>query len=132
MVRERVASINMCLWCTDATRWFATTKAPHNLPKFDALHEHHTSPLFSDTERAALDFATELTERRSVSQETFAELSRHYSEREICELVWSVASEHHYNINNIGLNIGSDGLCAIGSGSGSAASGPIADPHPRR
>jgi hypothetical protein len=37
------------------------------------------------------------------------------SEREICEIVWLVSSEHLYNINNIGLGIGSDGLCEIRS-----------------
>jgi hypothetical protein len=49
-----------------------------------------------------------------VSPDTFAGLSRHYSEREICEIVWLVASEHLYNLNNIGLNIESDGLCETG------------------
>jgi alkylhydroperoxidase family enzyme len=95
----------------DANQWAATHKSPENAAKFDALGDYQTSPLFSDAERAALDYATELTEDRHVSQDTFAELSRHYSEREICEIVWLVASEHLYNVNNIGLNIGSDGLC---------------------
>jgi hypothetical protein len=29
----------------------------------------------------------------------------------MCEIVYVVASEHMFNINNIGLNICSDGLC---------------------
>jgi hypothetical protein len=40
------------------------------------------------------------------------------SEREICDLVWLVASEHLFNITNIGLNIGSDGLCDASSRGG--------------
>jgi hypothetical protein len=40
-------------------------------------------------------------------------MSRYYSEREICEIVWLVASEHLYNMTNIGLNIHSDMLCDI-------------------
>ncbi len=40
-------------------------------------------------------------------------MSRYYSERGICEIVWIVASEHLYNITNIGLNIHSDMLCDI-------------------
>jgi alkylhydroperoxidase family enzyme len=111
LVRERVASTNMCLYCMDANRWAATHESPENAAKFDALDDYLTSPLFSDAERAALDYATELTEDRHVTEETFTELSRHYSEREICDIVWLVATEHLYNINNIGLNIGSDGLC---------------------
>lgn len=122
LVRERVKSINVCSWCIDAGRWYAINKAPHTLAKLDALHEYRTSSLFSDKERAALDFATELTENKHVSPDTFAQLSRHYSEREICEIVWLVSSEHFYNINNLGLNIGSDGLCQIRSRPQSPAS----------
>lgn len=113
LVREQVKGINGCAWCIDVGRWYAVNKMPQILPKLDALHEHRTSQLFSDRERAALAFATELTERKHVSPETFAELSRHFSEREICDIVWCVSSEHLYNINNHGLNIGSDGLCKV-------------------
>jgi len=48
-----------------------------------------------------------------VKPETFARLASFYSEREICDIVWLVASEHLYNINNVGLNIGSDGMCEL-------------------
>ncbi len=101
----------MCLYCMDANRWSAINKAGVDAAKLDALTEYRTNPLFSDPERAALAFVTELTEDKHVSPDTFAELARHYSEREICDLVFLVASEHLYNINNIGLNIGSAGMC---------------------
>jgi alkylhydroperoxidase family enzyme len=113
LVRARVDSINGCTWCADAGRWYAMKNAPHNLPKLDTLNAYRTSPLFSDQERAALDFATELTEQKRVSPETFAALSGHYSEREICEIVWLVSSNHLFNINNLGLGIGSDGFCEL-------------------
>ena len=76
-------------------------------------NEYRTSELFSDAERAALDYVTELTKEKKVEPDTFARMSRHYSEREICEIVWLVASEHLYNMTNIGLNIHSDMLCDI-------------------
>jgi alkylhydroperoxidase family enzyme len=126
LIRERVASINMCLYCMDASRWYAMTKSPDALPKVDALAEYQTSQLFTSAERAALDYVSELVEQRSVSPGTFAELSRHYSEREICDIVWLVASEHVYNMTNIGLGIGSDGLCEMrsrGQSSVAAAAG---------
>ena len=112
LIREQVARINVCLFCIDIGRAM-TIKASMNQAKFDALEEFTTSPLFSDAERAALDYATELTKEKKVSPETFACLSRYYSEREICEIVWLVASEHFYNMSNIGLNIHSDMLCDI-------------------
>ncbi|MGN6171058.1 MAG: carboxymuconolactone decarboxylase family protein [Solirubrobacteraceae bacterium] len=114
LVRARVASLNMCMWCVDGQRWFVAHKTPEQLPKLDALDEYRSSALFDDTQRAALDFATELTEHKRVRPETFVTLSRHCSEREICDIVWLVSSEHLYNLNNLGLNIGSDGLCQIG------------------
>jgi alkylhydroperoxidase family enzyme len=113
LVRAQVDGINGCTWCADAGRWYAMKNAPHNLPKLDALNAYRTSPLFSDKERAALDFATELTEQKHVSPKTFAALSGHYSEREICEIVWLVSSNHLFNINNLGLGIGSDGFCEL-------------------
>jgi alkylhydroperoxidase family enzyme len=113
LIREQVASINTCLFCMDATRWYATRKSPDNAARLDALPEYRTSPLFTEAERAALDYATELTTSKQVEPGTFARLARHYGEREICDIVWLVASEHLYNMNNIGLNIGSDGLCEL-------------------
>lgn len=112
LIREQVARINVCLFCMDISRW-ATIKASMNQAKFDALEQYSASPLFTDAERAALDYATELTKDREVNPDTFARLSRFYSEREICEIVWLVASEHLYNMTNIGLNIHSDLLCDI-------------------
>lgn len=112
LVREQVAHINICEFCMDIGRMFVV-KARMNEAKFDALPEYRTSPLFSQAERAVLDYVTELTRTKSVAPATFERLRRHYSERAICEIVWLVASEHFYNITNLGLNIHSDMLCNI-------------------
>jgi alkylhydroperoxidase family enzyme len=112
LIREQVARINVCLFCVDIGRSF-TIKASMNEAKFDALEQYGTSALFTDAERAALDYVTELTKHKKVNPDTFARMSHYYSEREICEIVWLVASEHLYNMTNIGLNIHSDMLCDI-------------------
>jgi alkylhydroperoxidase family enzyme len=112
LIREQVARINVCLFCMDIGRAF-TIQAEMNQAKFDALDEYRTSALFTEAECAALDYVTELTKDKKVNPDTFARLARHYSEREICEIVWLVASEHLYNLTNIGLNIHSDMLCDI-------------------
>jgi alkylhydroperoxidase family enzyme len=113
LVREQVARINVCLFCIDIGRSF-TIKASMNQAKFDALADYQTSNLFSEAERTALDYVTELTKEKKVNPDTFARMQRHFSERQICEIVWLVASEHLYNMTNIGLNIHSDMLCDIG------------------
>lgn len=116
LVRARVAGVNGCLFCMDSQRWYVQHRSPHNLARLDAVPEYQTSALFGDAERAALDYATELTKDKHVAPETFARLRRHYGEREICDIVWLVASEHLYNVTNRGLNIGSDGLCELRPG----------------
>jgi alkylhydroperoxidase family enzyme len=112
LVRERVARLNQCLFCIDIGRSFVI-KARMNEAKFDAMEDYATSPLFSEAERAALDYVTELTRDKRVNPATFERLAKHFSERAICEIVWLVASEHLYNMTNIGLNIHSDMLCDI-------------------
>ena len=112
LIREQVARINVCLFCIDIGRSF-TIKASMNQAKFDALDQYKTSALFSDAERAALDYVTELTRDKKPTRETFARMAKYFSEREICEIVYLVATEHVYNMTNIGLNIHSDMLCDI-------------------
>lgn len=113
LIRQQVARSNLCWYCIDANRYAAIKKSGANEEKFDALDDYHTSSLFTDAQRAALDYVTEVTKEKDVRSDTFAALARHYNEHEICEIVWLVASEHLYNINNIALGIGSDGYCEV-------------------
>jgi len=113
LIREQVATVNGCDFCMDATKANALRRTPGLAARFADLARYNTSSHFSDSERAALDYATEVTATKHVREDTFAALRRHFSEREICDIVWLVASEHLYNINNIALNIGSDGFCAM-------------------
>ena len=112
LIREQVARLNICLFYMDIEHSFAI-KEMMNEAKFDTLDEYRTSTLFTDAERTALDYVTEVTKEKKVNQDTFARVARYYSEREICEIVWLVASEHLYNMTNIGLNIHSDMLCDL-------------------
>jgi alkylhydroperoxidase family enzyme len=112
LIREQVARLNVCLFCMDIGRSIAI-KATMKEEKFNSLEDYNTSPLFTEAERAALDYVTKLTKEKQVDPDTFAHLRRYYSERAICEIVWLVASEHVYNLTNIGLNIHSDMLCDI-------------------
>ena len=112
LVREQVARTNVCLFCIDIGRAF-TIQASMSQAKFDALADYQTSPLFSEKERVMLDYVTELTRDKKVNPAVFERLRSFFAEREICEIVWLVASEHVYNMTNIGLNIHSDMLCDV-------------------
>ncbi len=112
LIRSQVARLNVCLFCMDSNRAGVILRSM-NKAKFDALDEYGTSPLFTGAERAALDYVTRLTKDKEVDRDVFARMAQHYSEREICEIVYLVASEHVYNLTNIGLNIHSDMLCDL-------------------
>ena len=112
LVRERVAQLNVCLFCMDISR-AQVIQSSMNEAKFDALADYAKSPLFTEGEKAVLDYVTELTRDKKVDPKLFARMKKHYSERQICEIVYLVASEHVYNMTNIGLNIHSDMLCDI-------------------
>ena len=112
LIRQQVSRVNICPFCIDAGR-LAAIRERMSSAKLDALDQYGTNTLFNPAERAALDYATELTREKKVSQATFDCLAKFYPEREICEIVYLVASEHVYNLTNIGLNIHSDMLCDI-------------------
>jgi alkylhydroperoxidase family enzyme len=112
LVRQRVAAINVCLFCIDIARSITITSSM-NQAKFDELDNYRSSKLFPEKEKALLDFVTMLARDRKMEQVLFDRLAKHYSERQICEIVWITATEFYYNIGNIGLNIHSDMLCDI-------------------
>lgn len=109
-LRELVARTNVCRFCIDSNRAFVISQSM-NLEKFRALEQYNTNSLFTEKDRAALNYAFELTKNKEVGRETFDKLLDYFNEREICEIVYVIASEHLYNITNIGLNINSDKLC---------------------
>jgi alkylhydroperoxidase family enzyme len=112
LATTHTAMLNGCAFCQDIKRAFAI-RQKLGTRKFDALADWRTSDLFSPAERAALAYVEEATLSRKVSDATFAELAKHFGEREIVELTLSNAIENFYNLVNVPLEIESDGLEAI-------------------
>ena len=112
MIGTLVSDINGCSFCVDISRALAIRKHV-GLEKFNALCDYRTSPLFSAQERAALRYVEEATRQKHVSDPTFAELRKYFSENQIVEITWLNAVHNYYNLINIPLEIESDGLCAI-------------------
>src|SRR5262245_24961257 len=60
--------------------------------KLAAVRDYKNSPLFNDAERAALDLAVSASSTPNVvTEQTFSELRRHWSEEPIVELVGVIA-----------------------------------------
>jgi hypothetical protein len=68
--------------------------------KLEALNEHATSPLFSDAEKVALEYADEL----------FARLQHHYDDDTIAELTMIIAWENASSRFNRAFRIPSQGF----------------------
>ncbi len=119
LATELAAHLNGCTWCMDFGR-MAALRQGVPAEKLDALAEHATSPLFTPAERAALGLAEAITRDVHVDDDVWAEARRHFSERELIELVVAVAMETFYNRVNSALGIESQGFCELPSLAGTA------------
>ena len=72
------------------------------------------SPLFSDAERVALDYAERMTiTGETVDDALFGRLKQHYSEAQIVELTAAIALENFRSKFNPPLGIEAQGFCLI-------------------
>lgn len=113
LAMQLVAEINACAWCVDYGRFTASARGVPGA-KLAAVADWAGSALFSPAERAALAYAAEVTAVGCrVGEDTFAELARHFSEREIVELTAAIAIENFYNRLNAPLELEEQGFCAV-------------------
>jgi alkylhydroperoxidase family enzyme len=79
--------------------------------KIDALPDHAMSPLFTDEEKVALEYADAMTDTsRDVSDELFARLRQHYDDDTIVELTMIIAWENASARFNRAFRIPSQGF----------------------
>ena len=112
LLQTRAAGINGCGFCLDIGQAMAV-RHHGDLDKVLAVGSFRSDPRFSARERAALAYVEEATQKKQVSDATFAALREHFDERQIVEITWLNAVENYFNLINVPLEIESDGLCAI-------------------
>jgi alkylhydroperoxidase family enzyme len=82
--------------------------------KIRRVAEAAGSPLFSESEREALEYAEAMTVTgRKVTDELFARLRAAFSEAEIVELTAAVALENFRSKFNVALGIEAQGFCVL-------------------
>ena len=64
-----------------------------SIDKIDALHDYAKSPLFSDAEKVALEYADAIT-TNDVDDDLFVRLQGHYDDDTIAELTMIIAWEN--------------------------------------
>jgi alkylhydroperoxidase family enzyme len=79
--------------------------------KIEALNDYAKSPLFSDAEKAALEYADAITDTaQDVDDELFARLRGHYDDDTIAELTMIIAWENASSRFNRAFRIPSQGF----------------------
>ena len=79
--------------------------------KIEALNDYAKSPLFSDAEKAALEYADAITDtRRDVDDALFARMQQHYDDDTIAELTMTIAWENASSRFNRAFRIPSQGF----------------------
>jgi alkylhydroperoxidase family enzyme len=73
-----------------------------------------SSPHYSPAERIALAFAEAMTiTGQKVTDDLFAEASRHFSEAQLVELTAAIALENFRSKFNVALGVESQGFCLL-------------------
>jgi AhpD family alkylhydroperoxidase len=91
LLNRRVAWWNGCEYCQDAHA-AKGSRLGISTEKIEALNDYAKSPLFSDPEKVALEYADAITDtHRDVDDALFARLQRHYDDDTIAELTMIIA-----------------------------------------
>jgi alkylhydroperoxidase family enzyme len=82
--------------------------------RLGAVTKWRDSPLFSEAERVALEYAERMTiTGQKADDALFARLKQHYTEAQIVELTAAIALENFRSKFNPALGIEAQGFCLI-------------------
>jgi AhpD family alkylhydroperoxidase len=98
LVKIRVSQLNGCIFCVDMHIKEARLHGEREI-RLHHLAAWHESTLFSDQERAALEWAEQLTRigHGGISDADYQRIAAHYSEKEISDLTFAVGSINFWN-----------------------------------
>ncbi|MEV6431490.1 carboxymuconolactone decarboxylase family protein [Nocardia sp. NPDC051463] len=103
LVKIRASQINGCGYCTD----MHTKDAAHageTSVRLNLVAAWHESTVFTEAERAALaltEEATRIGDGRSVSDEVWDQVRKHYDEDQIAALIGAIAMINAWNRMNV-------------------------------
>lgn len=112
LIEVQVSTFNGCTFCADLHRADATLMKVTR-EKMAAINDYETAGIFSERERAALHYVTEITRDHHATDATFDNLRSKFTETEIIEITWLQAFTTYLNRMAVPLGIGSDGFCEI-------------------
>jgi AhpD family alkylhydroperoxidase len=113
LVTVRVSQINWCRFCVDLNSLTAALRAGSD-EKVTQLTAWRDSPLFSDHERAALEYAEAMTmTERRVSQPLADRLKLLFDDDALIELTALIAFQNMSSKFNAALDVPAQGFCSV-------------------
>ncbi len=102
LVKTRVSQINHCAWCLDMHTKDARARGESE-QRLYLLPAWREAPFYSERERAALAWAEAVTlvSQEEISDELYAEVSRHFGEKELVNLTFAVIAINGWNRLNV-------------------------------
>lgn len=98
MVKLRASQMNGCAYCIDM-HWKDARAVGESEQRLYGLDAWREAPYYTDRERAALDWTEALTNLKDghVPDLVYEAVQRHFSEKELVDLAWVVASINAWN-----------------------------------
>jgi alkylhydroperoxidase family enzyme len=124
LVSARVAQPNGCAFCVDLNA-YNFLQAEGSTAKAEEIDQWRKSSLYSDRERAALEYAEAMTDtNRRVRPEQIEALRPHFDDDGIVALTVWIAFQNFAAKFNAALGAEEHGLCRLNAGRRSADSPP--------
>jgi len=108
-IRYYTSHLNNCPFCSNAIE-FAVHKQSLEFQQWQEFLNFRESTRFSEKEKALLAYLEEVNFTKEATNETFSQLKKFYSEKEIVEITWVNATENYYNMMAKPLGLTSDNL----------------------
>lgn len=108
-IRYYTSHLNDCSFCSNSSAFLAE-KEKLELQQWKEFMNFRNSTKFSCKEKALLAYLEEVNLTKGATEETFQELRKFYSEKEVVEITWLNATENYYNLMAKPLGLRSDEL----------------------
>lgn len=111
MIRFYTSHVNDCSFCSDFSSYNAL-KDSDVFKEWKHFSDFRNSEKFSEQEKAILAYVDEINMTKTASTETFQNLQKFFSDKEIVEITWVNATEGFFNLMAKPLALKSDDLAS--------------------
>ena len=108
-IRYYTSHLNDCPFCSNIIE-FGSAKENLEFQEWKEFMNFRNSEKFTDREKALLAYLEEVNFSKTATDETFDELQRYFSDKQIVEITWLNATENYFNLIAKPLGLISDGL----------------------